>query len=816
MTHTEFDLDRINALTGTARISAITDLVNREEDKLKVAAQKAHGADPEAFKRLPSQKKEYKRSLIADLKENKRTGGAELGELGSLEEIIDMNILHNGSLISAANLTNNILSGKINIQNPNESIIETETFKDALSSTGKLGNNLKRIQSILQEGAIETKNIDLASKIDVNKFLGAVDASKGKTREEVYEYWGTIANKFEQVNSTANTFIKAVDDSSLPDELKKKFVSLFNIREFGRLQYIVDFPLVEEELLNHRHRFFNLISSMITAERLLDNLSVSGKTNKEKEEYGDTNAELTAEFLEGIKNSDLGAATVNMWTGSAEINDPKIAEAMTEGGVDWEGDIDPLMQAADPLLMYEHKLNRKLVAVTNEAYVDFQEVLEEAIDKIEDGEFKVSLDFKTNLEQWADELEDTMVLDQTNNFYLPISVLANNDFNSLYTEEDFDGTVIDEPLSLETLDDIKDFFTGLYELITEDLVTTVTAARTSKGKGRGTDTKLTFRSVDSKRNRLKGAVQRQYRKTLPSHGKLSELFGDELKGALQDFMEQCLEYYFEPAYTGRMPIQTPNFVGSIGGRVIQILSADLGLETVMSGAYQKMTDLANPFKERDLENIADFLQNIFLKSMDINTYLIAQGERAAKSMTNIFKQKENNNNYFAALLYHFMEKTGDFSRATSDFNGASLKERNTKFNEGYKNRTAYPIFAMPFWLDLNQGVITQKNQKSKDQYNRLKNIFETVQPNLSVLLHKMLDAHDVVRGELGKPVVYGFFPLNQIGYDGIINKMYQDEQIDLSNYEVDTIIKTIDSHENISKDYGISPEQVYLIKAHFR
>ena len=53
-------------------------------------------------------------------------------------------------------------------------------------------------------------------------------------------------------------------------------------------------------------------------------------------------------------------------------------------------------------------------------------------------------------------------------------------------------------------------------------------------------------------------------------------------------------------------------------------------------------------------------------------------------------------------------------------------------------------------------------------------------------------------------------------YDTIINKMYVEENLDLSNYEVETIVKALDSHQNISKEFGISTEQVYAIKAHFR
>jgi hypothetical protein len=50
----------------------------------------------------------------------------------------------------------------------------------------------------------------------------------------------------------------------------------------------------------------------------------------------------------------------------------------------------------------------------------------------------------------------------------------------------------------------------------------------------------------------------------------------------------------------------------------------------------------------------------------------------------------------------------------------------------------------------------------------------------------------------------------------MITKLQEDENIDLTSFEVEQIIKTVDSHQNISREYGISGEQVYLIKASFR
>lgn len=81
---------------------------------------------------------------------------------------------------------------------------------------------------------------------------------------------------------------------------------------------------------------------------------------------------------------------------------------------------------------------------------------------------------------------------------------------------------------------------------------------------------------------------------------------------------------------------------------------------------------------------------------------------------------------------------------------------------------------------------------------------------------KLLKAHDEIRKAMGKKVVYGTLSFAHDSYDRIIDLMYKQENIDLSHLEVENIVKAVDSHNNIAKEYGISSEQVYLIKANFR
>lgn len=828
MTYTDDELDRIISLTGKSKANAIKDIIDREVDRLKAQAQGSPNEE-EAREKIPEQRKKYKTELMSAIKTRKGATGKGTGQLNVLAKIIDMNIFHNGNLISAATLVENDLTGKLDIRNPNPSIFDGNAFKDELAASGNLGRNLNRIKDILTESKAEVKDVEIKSTFPVDKFLGSIDASKGTNRKDIYDYWGSIAEIFPQLKKDAEDLLKAVNaDEDMPEDLKEKFERAFDMQDFDRLQYIAKFPLAKGEVLEARHRFFNIVAGLISAEKLFDDKTVRGKGFNDELEAGDISGQLAQEMAQGIE--DAIDANLNFGDGDATKTafEAEIDFDLMDEGVEWLNDVSLLQAQADPLLMYEHNRGKKLLAMTEEGEEQLLDLLRTAIDEIEEAEdrdgervtaFTTSLDLKTDIDNWIEQTADTTTLDNDVEFWLPVSVMDDTDFDDLYPKEKyFDGVEGYEFVTADDLEEIEDLFEDLYNILSKDMIAYATDIRTSKGRRRGTDMRETMRGIDPRTNRLAAASKRQFRQvdSLSSEIK-EELLTEEVKGALEKFMETALEYFFNPAYSGRLPVRIPNFMGTIGGKVMQTLSLDLGLETVMSGSYKKlMQGSAKSFKETDLENIADFLEMIFLKSIKIDAFLISEGERAARSLTRIFGKKEENNLYIAGLIHHFMVETGDTARENNKFNGVPIKERAEKFNFSYRSRRAFPIFAMPHWLDMNQGLITQKSPKAKTQYNRLKNIFEQVQADLPVLIHKMLKAHDAIREQLGLPVVHGFFPMNAVGYEAIINKMHIDENIDLSNYEVETIVKTVDSHQNISKEFGISTEQVYAIKAHFR
>ena len=87
----------------------------------------------------------------------------------------------------------------------------------------------------------------------------------------------------------------------------------------------------------------------------------------------------------------------------------------------------------------------------------------------------------------------------------------------------------------------------------------------------------------------------------------------------------------------------------------------------------------------------------------------------------------------------------------------------------------------------------------------------------SDLYSKLLQAHDSLRILKGKMLHYG--KRDETNFDHVedmLIKMQDEYDLDMSAGELVSIVNDIDSFSSISKNYGISQEHVYLIKANFR
>lgn len=823
------ELDAIKSLKGPRRAMRIKSAVAKFEESLRLEV--TNETDPEA-------KEELEKKLDLKVKLALKLIRAHFNKIGNrdsptarkyLDPLMEMNIYVNGRKISEGDLMVEF-KGTLEIKNP-----KPENLKDAdvlaayeseHTSKGFKSNYDKIAENILDTQEAATSSAKPLNKpFPINKFLGALDVSKKAVRIKTYDFWYETSLLYEQFHEDLVAFFLSIEESALLPENKLAFAKLYKGLEDKNLEYIAKFEETKIDPLTARHRFFNLLVMIDQADGFGGD-NKQGSSDEDEVIHGDLNAEALDQMISSVHGA-----------GSSGMGDT-IDLTNIEDSEEWTGVLGDVKQAADPLLVYESNRGGKLLAITKDMEDELILVLDEYGDAIQeldenDVPIELSLNTQNKIVRWVTEVEGTTVLDKGDlkgHMALPISVLRNVEFNKIYDEDTFatswtaDGTngpVVE--IGIDREDDIKEFFEDLHKLLKEGNFQIGVQNRSTKGdNSRGGQPNQMDRyntGFDVGSSKMPSKTQQR--------GKLTPSLDPKknLQGELHKMLESAIAYYFDPVYTGNLPIQVPKFSSSIGGKVMETLALDLNIETTMSKTYDTLFRLsAKAIHADSLMFIADFLEQIFIPSVEINYPLISKAQKASTALTKIFGKKNANNQYCAALIFHYMEDLDDYSKAdggkngTRKFNrsGKTIRELNTDFHIGLKNRKAFPIFALPYWLDQNQGILTKDDGKLNSQYGRLKDIFEAVQTDLPVLMHKLLKAHDAVRKELGKQVIHGYIPLNTYGINKMITKMQVDEDVDMSSLEIDNIIKAIDSHDNISREYGISSEQVYMIKAHFR
>ena len=778
--------------------------------------------DPEQTKQNLEARKKYikeetdelKKDLNKQIRDLSGTGTRAILEGGVkqirsvIQPLLDMNIVVDGVLVDYNDLVEIKLRNRRNVEIRNEdiSLLEDESLKAAVAGASQnddlkiLADNYDFIIDKLSEN-LEEKNIEISiveRKFPIKRYLGVADASKKSTRIEIYDFWNSVTEKFEQFKEDTQKLFDALANVEFPEEADEAQDALEDLQkiDLNKLQYIAYFPSVDKDFTNRRQKFWNIMLNIMIAEDLFDKESLEERYEDDPVSFADLNSELAQGLMSSLSEDKQQEGQTLSGESLGQYADEDVSE--------YSGDVGKLRAVADPLLIYEDNTNKKLVSITEDAELELRNALEDIQESLSnreglEGQEIISLNTQYDLQRWADEMEDTTVLDEDYmaKFALPISVMSNTDFAQSYSEESFDA-LNGEKISLDNLDIIKDFFEDLYRLLTADQFRGEVQVRSSTGmRGSIMDSRDKARLGVAARTEFPGPLQRG--------GELREVMG-EVSNALKKMMKSAVEYFFNPIYAGYLPISVPTFGRSLGTQVFQLLSVDLGVETVLSSsiemAFEGSLDEAT---NDDLRSIADFLENMFDSGVTIGKQLIQEGMEAAEALTKIFGKEEQNDNYCAAIIYHFAKDAFDEEKlerlGKRKFARKPIKERYDAFYEQHDKKQGFPVFALPTWLDKNQGALTQDSTKRK-QYNRLKDLFENVQVDLPVLLHKMLKAHDVIRKQLGKEVVYGRSIFNTHGINKVINKMQVEQQIDLSVYEVEKIVTGDDSHNNIAKEYG--------------
>jgi len=463
------------------RKSTTSRIIRAFEDELR---RKARGSSDEVeeSKKIPdiiSAARKY-------IKDQITTGGRVARDTQAaydtfLRPLTNMNLYVDGSKIDESYLYNQPITGKIQIRNPKPENMEDKQVIAAYQAEATpqaFKDNYDKIKQTLSD-MMNVSEYKKVRDIPINKFLGAIDVSKATNRIEVYNYWAEIGKKYDKFEDALSNFFLAVDEIDWQPEVKKTFDKLYKQVANVNLEYISVFDNIPKRFESSFLRFFNLIGARLAAEKMLsiDNETVSYADDPE--EYADVNSELAEQLTAHVAASS---------STEGDTIDPREWQDALNAQITWDETLENIQGNADPLLVYEYNKGDKLLGITDTMEAELLDVLENIEEELDEGQ-GVTLDTRTNVEEWLDQLEDTNILEEgdVQIMALPISVLNNNEFASMYEgiNKSFKSVERNVDISLDSLDTIKDFFNDLYLLLTSEPFRMELEARSTKGRRRG-------------------------------------------------------------------------------------------------------------------------------------------------------------------------------------------------------------------------------------------------------------------------------------------------------------------------------------------
>mgnify|MGYP003134457759 CR=1 FL=1 len=268
-----------------------------------------------------------------------------------------------------------------------------------------------------------------------------------------------------------------------------------------------------------------------------------------------------------------------------------------------------------------------------------------------------------------------------------------------------------------------------------------------------------------------------------------------------------------PRKSAQLPIEYP-FKVDMGKALSQMEGelpdeASLRLDVVLSEGPERV--------KKNIKPILKFLETFKSAGTKNVKELIRDGEKYVKAMGRFFRYTRGTSQY-----KDIQKETAQLIRAATkgqpaaqglSFMGIELKEV-----PGEKP-TLYYLKELGRQIRRRSSQFPRVNNKKNPAIKAVElledmNILSEVRK--SEIHEKLLNAHDELRILKGEEVFFAMLRTDNLDDILTIQKTLYEENLDVSAGEITNIVKSLDSHASISKEYGIPTESVYIIKSHFR
>ena len=666
---------------------------------------------------------------------------------------------------------------------------------------------LRPIRNILRYYSNERKGGNFTIDIDKVDILGDLDLRLLKNRKNIYAFWKEKHGEYENFEKAYLDFISAIEEINFKGDLKdviKDLKSYSNEITNNELNYIRGFKPMQVESHKKANKHVALFNDILSENGLL----IQAKKEFENESDGES---ITVNTY-GKDDKKTGTTEeVSSSQGKGKLDQQQlIILGRVLDGIE-KIEVDPIyyveyndkaFKPPTPVFKTEVERLEKLLLIEGEKYeavmntnIDYEiikyikQLKEIASDVSEDGEYFLPLTKTTMSELIQGEGKGS-----DKNIKYIIGFLKA--FSKLFEPDDFKSVA---PSKTETTAADPEQTSELIRPVIENLGNVAS---------------------ENKYNILK-----------------------KVETELEELLSEVSNFFITPMYSSNLPFDD-NFGLDVDGlekRIFRIIESHNPNETVFS--YMMSEDKTKgytKYEPRHIKELTEYLTFIStpskIKNMRSLVEEIKTGRDLVIRIADLDRKdeitKEGINVEFGNLLYNILSKNNlledykvwaEQSRTNKEgrfpnAKGKTLKEWSEEYAKDPNKR--YPLKHIVEEIYNNRLSLqdtVSRSSGSKTIISDFVDIARTMRNKPNNIFKKMLNAHDNIRKMVGKPIYYNTSSLTNFDHmNAAIDIMKSDYSVDVSAYEISSIVNEVDSFGEIGIKHGVPKESVYFLKANFR
>ena len=718
----------------------------------------------------------------------------------------------------------------------------TSPHKDALSTIKAarenivkgeiMTHNMHTIEGVIKNNeAKEAHSVVSTKRFSIESYLGGLDTKDLYVRDELYDVWSGVNDKYDELDSSYNEVInkvrellevkhKKIEEEEGEEETEEAKSLSKTIEKLANWEappkYVLEFDPIQMDNLQIAGRFLNYVHDLFVVYNISKDIGVARDTSNEDTEGGEQGGDVEAQrLIEGNIAEALDEKSPeekefgNTMFDPKDSNDPDDDQLLL-----FEKDLD----IVDPLLAQYMELNKdKLVAITDKGYGELVDKLEGWLEnaqiKTDDEGSSSVIQIDSRIRQDVEDIRDSISVEMGRSgteYWLPYTIAFDLK----------DITVNRKVVRGEEIQNgVEDFLRQTANFLSEEHFRFPTAPTKLHRQGIGSNLEpMVTREIQGKKVQ---AAQSGRHAKISGSGDTTNItdMAKDMEETIKKFLDALSAYYFRPLHGGKVPNRIPNFIVSNPARKIMAISRNFKVEVLMGEAYKDMLETKINVDAEELDDIYNFLKAVTSTGItDIDSSLTDMGEKAVKALNTMFEWGDRNEEHIGAIIYYIIHEENENSELIDhlNINGKSLKELSERFHDGVASGNEYPLFALPYYLEDNLGLyhseIDTETQKSS---TNLRNLLHNIK-DMPLLLKHLLKVHDEIRKIKGKKVNFAMRPMTIDNYEEVIEKIYTNHRVDLAHIEIEKIVQEVDSFSSIAKCYGITEEIVYQVKSEFR